>query len=174
MEITGVALFDSKKEKMIQTLTLGQGHLIQSLQGTSKVPPLTIKLDENSTEEERLVIDLITSKEKIKGNKNIDDPHITVEVTYKGALTEYSGDKDLDNKEDFVKLEEQIGEYLTNQTIDLLDELKDLEVDPIGLSENFRMYHEGEWTDDLTKQIVSKAQFEVSVKIRLLNVGSTK
>ncbi|MEW9501557.1 Ger(x)C family spore germination protein [Jeotgalibacillus marinus] len=173
-KVAGMALIDSNSKEMIQKFNLEQGKLIHSLQGTREIPPFSFNLSENSSEEERVVIDLITSKSKIKGNKNINDPHLTVELKFNGALTEYLGDKDLSNGEDFAKLEKQIGEHLENHTIDLLNELSDLRADPVGFSEKFRMYYDGEWTEDLTEQIVSTAQFDVTVEMKILNVGSLK
>jgi spore germination protein len=56
----------------------------------------------------------------------------------------------------------------------LLKKPQKLEVDPVGFSENFRMYHNGKWTDELTERLIDSTEYKVNAEFKTLNAGIIK
>ena len=72
------------------------------------------------------------------------------------------------------KLEKEISKHIKKEIEDLLKKLQKLEVDPVGFSENFRMYHKGKWTDELTEKLIDTTEYKVNVEFKTLNAGTIK
>ncbi|WP_313894082.1 Ger(x)C family spore germination protein [Psychrobacillus sp.] len=174
IELNGVALFD--EEKMIKILSPQDALIIQALQGRKKIAPLYLSMNHESYGKEILLLDLIHSKVKIKSNKNFESPKVSITLKVSGTLAEYKGarERDLDKKEAIVKLEKDIDAEIKRDIGKFLEKLKELKVDPIGLSENFRMYYNGKWTTEQTKEIISKLEWDVSVEVTIISTGTLK
>ena len=71
-------------------------------------------------------------------------------------------------------LQKEISKHIEKEVEDLLEKLRKLEVDPVGFSEYFRMYHKGKWNEKLTKKIIASVEYKVSVNFDLLNTGVLK
>ena len=171
VEIVGVALFD--RGKMIETISRKQSSLIQALKGTDKLAPLAITIGEGDGKEQ-VHIELIKNKVKITSNRNVDSPKLAIQLNLQGALYEYKGNKDLGKTEEYKELEKEISEQVKKDVEDLIGKLRKLEVDPIGFSENFRMYYDGKWTEELTDKIITSVAYKVKVDFNLLNTGALK
>lgn len=168
VQIARVALFDSGK--MIDTISRKQSSLVQALKGLDKLSPLALTVGEK----EQVHIELIKNKVKMISNKNQQSPKLSITVILQGALYEYKGDKNLGKDKEYKELEQAISKEVQKEVEKLLEELRQLEVDPIGISEYFRMYYDGKWTKELTKQIITTAEYEVTVDFNLLNTGTLK
>ncbi len=171
IQIVGVALFDSGK--MIETISRKQASLIQALKGIHKLSPLAITIGEDDGKEQ-VHIELIKNKVKITSNRNVESPKLSIQLNLQGSLYEYKGDKDLGKVEEYKELEKEISKKVKKEVEDLIEKLRKLEVDPIGFSENFRMYYDGKWTEELTEKIVTSAEYKVEVDFKLLNTGALK
>ncbi|MER2090794.1 MAG: Ger(x)C family spore germination C-terminal domain-containing protein, partial [Sporosarcina sp.] len=171
IKIESVALFDGGK--MLETVSRKQSSFIQALKGLDKLAPLDISLDKGSDKEE-LHIELIENKVKIRSNKSLDSPQVSIRIKLQGSLVEYKGNKDLSKDEDFVKLQKDISKHVEKEIKDLLEKLRKLEVDPVGFSEYFRMYYKGKWNEELTEKIITSVEYKVSVDFDLLNTGILK
>ncbi|WP_342514944.1 Ger(x)C family spore germination protein [Sporosarcina sp. FSL K6-1522] len=171
VKIVSIALFDSGK--MIDTISSKQSSLIQALKGLDKLSPLALTIEEGG-KKELVHIELIKNKAKITSNKNLESPKLSIYLSLQGALYEYKGDKDLGQDKEYKELEKAISQEVQKEVEKLLKKLRQLEVDPIGLSEYFRMYYDGKWTEELTKQIMMTAEYEVTVDFNLLNTGTLK
>jgi len=171
LNIESVALFDG--EKMLETIQRKDSSLIQALKGKDKLAPIDITLGKGSNKEE-LHIELIVSKVKINSNKKLDSPQLSIRIKLQGALMEYEGDKELSKKKELEMLQKEISKHIEKEVEDLLEKLRKLEVDPVGFSEYFRMYHKGKWNEKLTKKIIASVEYKVSVNFDLLNTGVLK
>lgn len=171
IEVTSVALFD--EGKMLEIISRKESALIQALIGKNKLPPLAMTLDGHSGKE-KLQIELIKSKVKITSNRNMKSPKFTVSISLQGSLYEYKGNKDLGKMKDYKKLEKEVAKHVRKELEDIIKKLQQLEVDPVGFSEYFRMYHKGRWTQNLTKSIITSAEFKVQVDFNMLNTGALK
>lgn len=174
IELNGVALFD--EEKMIKILPSEDALIIQAIQGRRKIAPLYLSLNHEAYGKEKLMLDLIDSKVKIKSNKDFESPKVSITLKLSGTLAEYKGarEKELDKKEVLVKLEKDLDAELKKDIEKFLEELKQLGVDPIGLSEHFRMYYNGNWKTEQTKKIISKLEWDVKVEVSIISTGTLK
>ncbi|MEG0259068.1 MAG: Ger(x)C family spore germination protein, partial [Lysinibacillus sp.] len=134
VEIKGVALF--KDKHMYETITPGEALIIQALQGKKKLAPLVLELDQGHGKE-KLMLDLIKSKVKIKSNKSMKSPKLTISLNIAGTLSEYRGEREkkLNSLKGITNLENAIDEQIEKDIDQFLEKLKELKVDPIGLTE---------------------------------------
>ena len=171
LKITSIALFNN--EKMIQTITNQESLLIQALTGLQKLSPIAVKFKENE-QDQQLFLEQIKNKLKVKSNKNIESPELSISLKIEGVIVEYKGKRDLSKTEENKKLEKEISKHIKIEIEDLLKKLQELEVDPVGFSENFRMYHKGKWTDELTEKLIGSTEYKVDVEFKILNSGIIK
>ena len=169
-EITKVALFE--EAKMIETFDQAEGKLIQSIAGLKKIAPMDLELKANPDEE--VLIEFINTNVKIRGNNDHQSPRLRIDAVLEGSLSAYRGPKDLTKNKEVDQLEKEIEEKLKQDIESLLERLKELKSDPIGLFENFRMKYIGEWTPQLTDELLEKVGFEVKVDVRIMNKGQLK
>ena len=171
LKITSIALFDD--EKMIQTITNHESLLIQALIGLQKLSPMAIKFKENE-QDQQLFLEQIKNDLKVKSNKNLESPELSISLKLEGVVVEYKGKRDLSNADESKKLEKEISKHIKKEIEDLLKKLQELEVDPVGFSENFRMHHKGKWTDELTQKLIDTTEYKVDVEFKILNTGTIK
>jgi len=171
LKVTRVAIFDN--EKMVDTISTEDSLLIQALIGLDKLSPISIIFKDNP-KDKRLFLEQIESDVKIKGNKNIDSPKVDITIKLKAVLVEYRGNRDLSKIGEYKNLEIEIEKHLQKQIEEILEKLNKMEVDPVGISEKFRMYHKGKWTDELTKKVISSLDRNVKVKFKIVNTGTLK
>lgn len=171
IEVEGIALFKGKN--MLHSLPKDEALIIQALQGRKKLAPMDLTLS-NDSKGERLMMDLIDSKVKIKGNKNFDTPKLTITLHIEGTLVEFKGEREnsLKTVESTAKLENDINEELEESISDFLQKLQEFEADPIGLTESFRMYYKGEWKEENKQEILSKLQWDIHVNTSILSTGT--
>ncbi|WP_342599966.1 Ger(x)C family spore germination protein [Psychrobacillus sp. FSL H8-0483] len=173
IEINGIALF--KGEKMLRSLSKDDALIIQALQGRKKLAPLYIKLNDNN-KEEKMMLDLINSKVRMKGNKSVDSPKLTVSLKIEGTLVEYKGEREgrLSTPEEILKLEEDVNKEIEKDISKFLESLKELKVDPIGLTEKFRMHYHGDWDKTMTRETISKLQWDIHVETSIVSTGTLR
>lgn len=171
LKVTKVAVFDS--EKMIDTITKEESLLIEGMKGLEKLTPFAIKFEDNDVDQQ-LFLEQIESKAKVKTNKNIDSPDVSIKIKIKAVLIEYKGDRDLNRIGEYKKLEKEINKHLEKEIEALLEKLQKMKVDPVGFSEGFRMYHKGKWSDELTQKVIASSKYKVTVEFKILNTGTLK
>lgn len=166
VELTGVALF--KDKHMISILSPDDALFIQALQGKKKLSPFTLKVNG----EGKLLLDFIDNSVKIISNKSLESPKLKIKLKIEGTMSEYKGNrasfKDPDSME---KLEEDAEKDLKKKINNFLEEMKQLDVDPIGLTENVRRHHRGKWDTELTRETISKMKWDLEVEISILSTG---
>ncbi|MDF2067669.1 Ger(x)C family spore germination protein [Bacillus sp. Cr_A10] len=170
IDIDGIALF--KEKSMLKSLSTNEGLIIQALQGRKKLAPLNIELN-NENQKEKLLIDLIDSKIKIRSNKDLKAPKLNIVLKMSGTLIEYRGEREnkLKSIDNIVDLEKDVNKKVEQDISNFLEEIKKLEVDPIGLTENFRMHYKGNWDKELTNETISKLEWDIQVDTSILSTG---
>ncbi|TQR20334.1 Ger(x)C family spore germination protein [Psychrobacillus vulpis] len=173
IEMDGIALF--KEKHMLKELPEEEALIIQALLGRKKLAPLYLELNQAEQKEE-LMMDLINSKVSIKGNKNMESPKVSISLHIEGTLVEYRGgrEKELVNIKGITKLEHDINKQIEKDIKEFLEKLSELKVDPIGLSENFRMYYKGKWNNKLKEEVISNLQVDVQVDTSIISTGTLK
>ena len=172
IKIEEVAIFKGKE--MIESIPHDEALIIQALQGRKNLAPLALDLGDG--EEDKLVLDLISNKVKMKSNKNMEAPKLSITLKMEGTLVDYVGYRvgELESMEKLSELEEDIDKHTSKQVEEFLDKLKELEVDPIGLAEEFRKHYHGKWDKEKTIDIISKLQVDVKVETSIISTGNLK
>ncbi|WP_210467888.1 Ger(x)C family spore germination protein [Sporosarcina sp. 6E9] len=171
LEVTKVALFNS--ERMVDTITTEQSLLVQALVGLKKLSPLAVKFKDNE-KDNQLFLEQIENRAKIKSNKNIESPKVNIDLNIKAVLVEYKGNRDLSKIGEYKKLEKEINKHLEKEIEDILKKLQELELDPVGLSESFRMHYKGKWTEEMTQKVIASLDYEVNVNMKVVNTGTLR
>lgn len=171
IEITSVALF--KNNKMFDTITAEDAYIIQDLQKQNKIAPLAINLEQGHGIE-RIVFNIVKNKVRIKSNKSIESPKLTISLNLRGTIVEYKGERDsyLSTSSGLTKIEDDINKQVKQQIVQFLDKLKEEKVDPIGFSEYFRKYYNGKWTEKMTVDLISKLELDVQVDTTIISTGT--
>jgi len=171
IKIEEVAVF--KGREMLESIPHDEALIIQALQGRKNLAPLALELGDG---DDKLVLDLITNKVKMKSNKNMEEPKLSITLKMEGTLVDYVGHRagNLNTLEKLTELEKDIDEHTSKQVEEFIDKLKELEVDPIGLSEEFRRYYHGKWDKKKTNDIISKLQVDVQVETSIISTGNLK
>lgn len=167
INIDGVAAF--KAEIMTQVFTKQQGRDIQLMRDISKLSILPI-----SFEKEKVVLEYIEAKAKVKSNHDIESPKITITLKIEGVLTEYEGEKKLDDPKELKKLEKEISKSMEEEIANMIQECQELSIDPVGFFEPFRMRYKGKWPSNLSKKLLEKAEFEIKAETEIIGVGAIK
>ena len=166
-----VAVF--KGQEMLESIPHEEALIIQALQGRKNLAPLALEFDDGK---EKLVLDLISNKVKMKSNKSMETPKLSITLKIEGTLVDYVGQRnnELQSLEQITKLEEDIDKHTSKQVEEFLNKLKELEVDPIGLAEEFRRHYHGKWDKEKTNEIISKLQVDVHVETSIISTGNLK
>ncbi len=171
--IEGVALF--KNKNMLEIITPEDALVIQALKGKKELSPLLLELTKKESKD-KILLDLVESKVKIKSNKDLKYPKLSIYLKIKGALSEYKGKREhnLETPEKLSQLEHDIDKQLEHEIQQFIKKTQELEIDPIGLSENFRMYYKGKWNKELTNKILSKLEVDIHVETSIISTGTLK
>ncbi|MDX1806392.1 MAG: Ger(x)C family spore germination protein [Paenisporosarcina sp.] len=170
ISVAGIAAF--KDGGMTHVFTLQQGLYIQMLRGQNKLSILAMNLGNDTSDKEKVVLEFIESKSKIKSNHDLKSPKLTITLKFEGTLSEYVGKKKLDEKQEIAKLEKQISDQIEGNALKMLQKCQELSIDPIGLFESFRMRYKGDWPSDLTEELLAKAEFKIEAETKIIGSGS--
>lgn len=166
VELNGVALF--KDKSMMTRLTPGEALFIQAIQGKRKLAPINLTTNEG----DRLLLDFIDNNVKIISNKSLKSPRLKILLNVEGTMTEFKGKEESFKHPDSIqRLEKEVEKELEDKINNLLMELKQLKVDPIGLTENVRRHHRGKWDTELTRETISKLKWDIKVDVSILSTG---
>ena len=167
IDLVGIAVF--KDKEMLKSLTPTDALIVQILKGNKKLAPLYVPINEN----EKLMLNIIDNKVKMKSNKNAQSPKITINVSLEGALVEVTGEREASLKKEanITKLEKSINAIIEEQINEFFKGLKEDEVDPIGLSENFRKYYNGKWDTKMTRETMGKLEWDIKVDTSIISKG---
>jgi len=165
IHIVGLAVFNDGKMSTI--FSKHEGKLIQVMRNQERLSVFASTL----AEKEKVVMKFVKSKSKITTNHNLESPKVKIHLKLEGTLSEYDGDKDLANKNDLETLEKEISKKTEEDAMKLVEKCRDLLIEPIGMFETLRMRYKGDWPEGLTKELLAKAEVEITVETKLMNGG---
>ncbi|MEK4523772.1 Ger(x)C family spore germination protein [Psychrobacillus sp. FSL W7-1457] len=166
LELTGVALF--KDKRMDKILKPEDALYIQAIQGKKKLSPFTLKVFERDT----LLLDFIDNSVKITSNKSLNSPKLKIKLKIEGTMSEYKGKRTtFQDPDSMERLEKEAEKVLEKKINDFLLEMQELEVDPIGLTENVRRHYRGKWDVELTRKTIHKMKWDIEVDMSILSTG---
>lgn len=118
-----------------------------------------------------LTIDNIRSKSKIKlvNKKNL---RFKVEINLDSRLLEMTEALDLTKPDTVKQLEGKMNNSMEKEVLDLLYHLRDLDIDPIGIGNEYEVHNRGKQiSKEKWRELYKKAEFEVHVKNRIEKTG---
>jgi len=169
IHIEGLAMFSNGKMETI--FNKQEAKIIQILRGREKLSVFALTLDDEG--KEKVALEFVKSKAKVKAEE-LESPKVIFNMKFEGTLSEYEGDKDLANKKDVEKLEEEVSKNIEKDVRNLLEKCQELSIEPIGMFESLRMRYKGDWPTGLTEELLAKAEFEINIKTKLTSVGALK
>jgi len=169
IHIVGLGMFSNGNMETI--FTKKEGKIIQIMRGREKLSVFALTLDEEG--KEKVALEFVKSKAKVK-SENLESPKVTINLDFEGTLSEYEGDKNLADKKDVEKLEKEVSNNIEQEIRNLIEKCIELEIEPFGLFESLRMRYKGDWSTNLTKELLAKAEFEIQVETKLKSVGALK
>lgn len=92
-------------------------------------------------------------------NYHYTDVYISINII-KGTLSEYKGKREnnLNTPAKLSKLEKDVSNQIEREIRNFIQKTIEQNIDPIGLSENFRKNYHGQWTNELTDKILKKSR----------------
>lgn len=110
---------------------------------------------------------------KYKGNieiKNKEFVHLNATVSV--SILEFQPSTSLKNKDTLNKMEQLISEALNKEFGDILEELKNLNTDPIGIGRKIRSVRKySHLTDEELRQNYSKLNIIPNIKVEIMRTG---
>ncbi|MDX8290495.1 Ger(x)C family spore germination protein [Metabacillus indicus] len=159
VEVTGVALL--KDDKLAGTLDLQESYMMKILY--EKANKGIIEVD--SQKKNPVSIQNLSSKAKYHPRKELTGYKMSVSVKMDGRVME-AGGLDLTRQPNIKKLEKKTEKILEEEMLSLLKKLQELDVDPLGIKEQFRQEGYRDW-----KKLGQKVQFDVHADVRLIQAG---
>lgn len=132
-------------------------------------------MDQNN-EKDKIFLDLIENDVKMKSNKDIESPKLSIHLRIKGTLSEYKGKREnnLNTLAKLSMLEKDVSIQIELEMRKFIQRTIEQDIDPIGLSENFRKYYHGQWTNELTDKILNNLEFDIHVQTSIISTGTLK
>jgi spore germination protein len=174
IKIEGAALFSG--DKMVGKVDTKEMGILNGLKGEKKDISYiyqglyTDKSQEDLKRGSTILMKL--KKRKVEMNIDGDVPVINIKLDFKGNLSEYSGELNLDVPEEKKKLEEAVADAIEKDSMMLLKYLTEVGADPIGFSEIARTKHNKYWKSVKWKDVYKGAAFNVEAKIKIEFYGA--
>ena len=72
------------------------------------------------------------------------------------------------------KLEKDVSNQFEREIRNFIQKTIEQNIDPIGLSENFRKNYHGQWTNELTDKILKNLEIDIHVQTSIISTGILK
>lgn len=172
-KIAKVALF--KNGKMVDTIEPEEAKLIEGMKEKKNLPDLTIKIPgEKGSPEEIVIMKFVTTSFKLTVNGNLEEPKIHVNLYIRGSIVDYEGNYQLDDNESRRKLEEKINKKLEMNVVRVLKTFQELQVDPTGFGEAFRIRNPKDWSKEKWNEAFANAEITSNVETRVISTGTIR
>ncbi|PWK15927.1 Ger(x)C family spore germination protein [Tumebacillus permanentifrigoris] len=172
--VDGVAVF--RDDVMVGRLDPEETRMLSYLQGGAALGEVDFKLEEKNQTGEQVhaVIMYMDFKRKVDISEKQGHPIFNLKFAIQGAISEYSGDADLEQEPNLRKLETALKSKLERSMSGVLRKLQqEYRSDPLGLMELYRS--KGFVTDEeepkRLSELYSKAELQVKVEVTVLQTG---
>ncbi|WP_017381471.1 Ger(x)C family spore germination protein [Paenisporosarcina sp. TG-14] len=172
IKINGVSAF--KEEEMIHVFSEDEGIIIQILQKPDALSILVFTQDIGDSKKEKVSLKFVKHKAKITSNHDFESPKVKISIKLEGTLSEYDGERDLNDKKGLASIEKDINKKIEDEVREMLEKFRELSIDPVGLFETFRMRYKKDFSRDLRDELLSKAEFDIEVKTNVETTGTIK
>lgn len=170
--VDGIALF--RDDRYVTKVEPDQSLIFAFIRGNFKNGEMSIDLSEVGRKNEVIMFTSITSQRKVKmqSNPGSNQYRATIHIKATGSILEYTGVLDLDKKEDRMKIEKLINEYVKLKTEDMIAMMQKNKVDSIGLGKYVRN-HLGyeQWRKLNWEEVYQNIEVTCDVTTRIKDYG---
>lgn len=172
VKITHVALF--RGDKMVDKIDPEEAKLIGAMKKRKKLPDFAIMIPGEEQEEEMLILKFVETRYDVKANGDLNNPEIYVHLYIRGSIVDYDGFRDLSDVDTRQNIEDKISEQLEHKLIMVIERLQELQVDPFGLGESFRIKEPYNWSKERWNESFSRAEITTHIEVRIISTGTIK
>jgi len=170
--VIGSALF--KGDKMTGKIDRQQTALLLAMKGMMKTTVFICRAPQ-STEELLVQKEMAVSMKAGKRNLNIkienNKPAVNISLELFGSVDDYKWDELRDSSLQ-EKLEKYLGEEIKKECMKTLKYLQHIGSDPIGIGDIVRARHNSYWKSANWEEAYREAEFNVEVKVEIMNYGA--
>ncbi len=165
IDIKGIAFF--KKGKFVHTIPFSDSFVFKVMKENMKHGSRKIEYEDHD-----YIIENIGSGVKYHVVKGIEDPKFRIEINLDGILNETTRFKLPSDPKFLAKLESKLTKDLEEDCLNMLEEFKEKNIDPIGFGNVLKSRVRG-FDYDQWKEIYPSADIEVDVNVEILETGIT-
>jgi spore germination protein len=173
LEVTGVALFD--KDKMVDTVSADDLFffklLVDKLSEGSHVVKLG-KKDGDAEERVEAAVTSIKSKHKIKVENKTAPVKISIKITIRGIIKEYTGKKLSPKK--IKEIEDKMSKDIIDQSLELFGRFQKMGIDPAGIGQIQKHGVRGFDIKEWEKTLYPNAEFVIKPDVQIVESGTVE
>ncbi|OLO42620.1 hypothetical protein BTR23_00990 [Alkalihalophilus pseudofirmus] len=168
LKIIGTALFDY--DKYVDKINLKESFVLRLLtnRGRSGSQQYTLT---HEGEKLFVVVENITSMYRVEMIENRDVPTFEFFVKIRGEVTDISARVNLDDPEFTDRLEEEMQGQIGAIASDLVKRFKELEIDPLGLGEQYRSRTRN-WNPEEWQELYKEIEVMFHINIEIIHSGA--
>jgi|GEM_PF-368656 len=172
IQISKVALF--KRDKMIGFMSQREGKINQAIRARLRLPDMNFKIVERDTEKKdvEIVVNFVSSNSKIKVHGDVGTPNFQIDLKIYARVLAYTGRRNLENPDEWVKVEKDLEHELDRQAMELLKKLQKLGVEPTNLTDFVRAKYHGQWHREMGEKAFANATFHVNTDFVVVGFGT--
>ncbi|CAM5205620.1 Spore germination protein OS=Ureibacillus acetophenoni OX=614649 GN=SAMN05877842_103156 PE=3 SV=1 [Ureibacillus acetophenoni] len=166
----GIGLF--RDDQLITSLPEIKSRVFFLLTGEFKEGKLLIKINK----EENVLFSFLKNKRSIKVElNNNEDIDVNLSIDLKGFLLEYQGEKDINDENQMAKMEGDIQEYLENEIHEILEIMKEHQIDNLGLGKYIKRKMDYQaWKNLDWPKSIDRVNINPTVTVTIIDTGLVK
>ncbi|NQD67130.1 Ger(x)C family spore germination protein [Bacillus haikouensis] len=173
LEVTGVALFD--KDKMVDTVSPDDLFFFKLLVDKLSEGSHVVKLGKKDGDAEQRVeaaVTSIKSKHKIKVENKKDPVKISIKITIRGIIKEYTGKKLTPKK--IKEIEDKMSKDIIDQSLELFGRFQEMGIDPAGIGQIQKHGVRGFDIKEWEKTLYPNAEFVIKPDVQIVESGTVE
>jgi spore germination protein len=173
LAVTGVALFH--KDKMVDNVSADDLFFFKLLVDKISEGSHVVKLGKKEGDAEKQVeasVTSIKSKHKIKVENKADPVKISIQITVKGIIKEYTGKKLSPKK--IKEIEDTMEQDIKDKSSKLLKRFQELGIDPVGIGQIQKHGVRGFDIKEWEKSLYPNAEFKIKPNVKIVESGTVE
>lgn len=174
IEIAGTALF--KEDKMVGQIDADSTGMLQAMMGVNRRIQYMFHRQENKEGKTKIkegaAILIKGIKRRLKVNTDGEVPRVDIKLDFTASLEEYSEEHNMNDPEAKKKLEETVALSMEKDCLKLVEYLKEVGSDPLGIGELVRARNNAYWKSVKWEDVYKDVPFEVDVKLNIEFYGA--
>ncbi len=175
VEVTGTALFHG--DRMVGKLDVVDTSILLAMMGRLKSSEYhyAVKHSKPVQTDPTTGFNMIlrSRKRRLKMDIVNDLPALSLDLELMGSLDEYQWDN-VDRQEKQKMLEDLISQDIQKRCVNILEYLKSISADPIGLGNMIRAQHNGYWKENDWLEVYPRMDISVKVSVTMVEFGDVR